>query len=201
MKTERTMSSRKEILDRVRENKPSIESKIELTQFLVDKKEDVITSFYKNLEKNDGSYLISEDSENLHDLLEEEIENKTFVDLSGVIKSQQSFDINKPHTPKDLAHIQVLIVRGKIGVAENGAIWVEDETIENIRILPFIVERTIFVLDKSQIVPTMHHAYQALGKVKTGFGAFIAGPSKTGDIELNLVVGAHGALSHLVILH
>ena len=33
-----------------------------------------------------------------------------------------------------------------------------------------------------------------------GFGLFISGPSKTADIELALVIGAHGARSTMVFL-
>ena len=61
------------------------------------------------------------------------------------------------------------------------------------RLLPFICQHLILVIDKSDIVPTMHHAYQKIDIAKEGFGIFIAGPSKTADIEQSLVIGAHGA--------
>ena len=46
----------------------------------------------------------------------------------------------------------------------------------------------------------MHHAYKQVDTAKEGFGVFLAGPSKTADIEQSLVIGAHGARSLIVYI-
>jgi L-lactate dehydrogenase complex protein LldG len=46
----------------------------------------------------------------------------------------------------------------------------------------------------------MHQAYEKISNNEYGFGVFIAGPSKTADIEQSLVLGAHGSRSLIVFL-
>jgi L-lactate dehydrogenase complex protein LldG len=50
------------------------------------------------------------------------------------------------------------------------------------------------------VLHTLHEAYGRLRFDGPCFGLFISGPSKTADIELALVIGAHGARSATVFL-
>ena len=70
-----------------------------------------------------------------------------------------------------------------------------------IRVLPFITKHLVLVLNKENIVPFLHQAYQKLSSSETDFGVFVSGPSKTADIEQSLVIGAQGALSLTVFIY
>lgn len=98
-----------------------------------------------------------------------------------------------------LRHVDVAIIKGDLGVAENGAIWVPQEQLPA-RVLPFITQHLILILESNKIVETMHDAYHYIRPETSGFGVFIAGPSKTADIEQSLVKGAQGARSALIVL-
>ncbi len=103
--------------------------------------------------------------------------------------------LDAPHL---LNGTDMAVVRGEIGVAENGCVWIP----QNVKYsaLYFIAEYIVIVLDRNNIVNTMHEAYARIGSDEYGFGVFISGPSKTADIEQALVVGAHGARGLTVIL-
>jgi L-lactate dehydrogenase complex protein LldG len=97
------------------------------------------------------------------------------------------------------AELEVVIVAGQFGVAENGAVWVpEPEGVP--RSALFLAEHVICTLARSEIVHTLHDAYARLGTELGRYGCFMAGPSKTADIEQALVIGAHGARSLTVVL-
>ncbi|MDF7812115.1 LUD domain-containing protein [Hymenobacter sp. YC55] len=98
-----------------------------------------------------------------------------------------------------LADVDLAVLPGEIGVAENGCIWLPEANMLH-RALPTITQHLVLVLDHRRIVATMHQAYAQLPSTG-GYGAFIAGPSKTADIEQSLVIGAHGARSLVVLLY
>jgi L-lactate dehydrogenase complex protein LldG len=99
-----------------------------------------------------------------------------------------------------LSKLGSVILEGQLGVAENGAIWIDDSNFPN-RLVPFIAQELIIILSREKIAGNMSEAYGIVKVAKTGFGMFISGPSKTADIEQSLVYGAHGAIRHKVILY
>src|SRR5688572_13066657 len=84
-----------------------------------------------------------------------------------------------PHSFED---VELAVIQAHLAVAENGAVWVTEDIMGQ-RIIPFICQHLAVLVDASAIVPTMHEAYAKIGTGTYGFGAFIAGPSKTADIE------------------
>jgi L-lactate dehydrogenase complex protein LldG len=118
----------------------------------------------------------------------------SFSDLANIAETNISeFD------PHELENVDLAILKAEIAVAENGALWVpEGNTMQ--RVLPFITQHLALVVSKSALVPTMHQAYEIIGDSEYGYSAFIAGPSKTADIEQSLVLGAHGPRSMIVFL-
>ncbi len=98
-----------------------------------------------------------------------------------------------------LAGIDLAVLRGEFGVAENGSVWLPEANMLH-RALPTATQHLVLVLDRRHLVANMHQAYARLPGVG-GYGVFLAGPSKTADIEQSLVIGAHGARSLTVLLH
>ena len=98
-----------------------------------------------------------------------------------------------------LETVEVATIPGLFGVAENGAVWVTQKE-AGLRALPFICQHLVIVLKQHNMVDNMHQAYERIGAEQYDFGVFIAGPSKTADIEQSLVLGAHGPRSLVVFL-
>ncbi|MDR3697898.1 LUD domain-containing protein [Mucilaginibacter sp.] len=108
--------------------------------------------------------------------------------------------INKYHgLPHDLQDIELAVIGAGLGVAENGAVWIKGDLLSQ-RVIPFICQHLAVILKKDEIVANMHDAYEKIGNEDYGFSTFIAGPSKTADIEQSLVLGAHGARTMTVFL-
>lgn len=102
-------------------------------------------------------------------------------------------------TPHALESVDLAILPGLLGVAENSAIWLNEEMMGQ-RVLPFICQHLALILPARALVATMHQAYSLLEDEVSGYGVFIAGPSKTADIEQSLVLGAHGPRSLSVFI-
>jgi L-lactate dehydrogenase complex protein LldG len=105
-------------------------------------------------------------------------------------------DLDDPHA---MEGIGLAVLRGAFAVAENGAVWVSTAGLKH-RGVFVIAEHLALVVSAADVVHDMHEAYRRVSFPGAGFGTFVAGPSKTADIEQALVIGAHGPRSCVVFL-
>lgn len=135
-----------------------------------------------------------------------EILKVQFKDVQRILSVMDAFSgyaemYTQYDDPHKLDNVDIAIIKAHFGVAENGSVWVTEDILHE-RVLPFICQHLVAVIDKTTIVATMHDAYDKIAGAQYGFGTFIAGPSKTADIEQSLVLGAHGPKTMTVfILH
>lgn len=192
------MSARANILAAIQNNKPALQElpSIELAQVI--QYEDLLAQFKQVLQSIGGTAI---ELSNL-DILKAELADKKAASyfVVNAIQGLGTVDANLEQlTAQDLAGVDFAYLQGTLGVAENGSIWLYESQMGN-RLLPFICQHLMILIHKKDIVATMHHAYAQVQVEKEGFGAFIAGPSKTADIEQSLVIGAHGARSLVVYI-
>jgi L-lactate dehydrogenase complex protein LldG len=194
------MNSREKILGAISINKPAL---IELP--IIDIKSasnlavEWVDQFIKTLESIGGKviHLPSIDSIKL-EIQQAKLRGEYIVNTLPIL-GEVNNEINPTMEANLLESIDRAYIEGSIGVAENGSVWLYEHQIKN-RLLPFICQHLVICLNINKIVPNMHEAYQQVDVAKEGYGVFLAGPSKTADIEQSLVIGAHGARSLLVYL-
>jgi L-lactate dehydrogenase complex protein LldG len=121
------------------------------------------------------------------------------VKIVSVLQELPWYTPTFSHDPHDLKDVDLAIMGGHFAVAENGAVWLTDELMGD-RSLPFIAQHLALVVQAKDVVPTLADAYNRVAGHSFQFGTFIAGPSKTADIEQSLVLGAHGPKSLTVFL-
>lgn len=99
-----------------------------------------------------------------------------------------------------LADLDLVILQGSPAVAESGAVWVVPADARQ-RAAAFLAQHLVLVVPRHTLVHELHQAYEQIDPAAAPYGCFIAGPSKTADIEQALVIGAHGPRSLTVLLH
>lgn len=153
-------------------------------------RENIIECFTDTLKAGGGKVLRDEKNLDIRKLIPEN---------AVVIEENQSrlTDHEMKETARDPRPI-TFICRSGLAVAENGAVWLDDDHLGH-RALPFVSEQVIIFVKEDDIVWDMHRACEKLGW-DSGFGVFVAGPSKTADIEQNLVIGAHGPAELIVVI-
>ncbi|WP_442591348.1 LutC/YkgG family protein [Pedobacter sp. AW31-3R] len=193
--------SREQILATLRGNQPAVVQLPVIPEFKPDPKLDLVEKF-KLMAEGIGStvYVIERLTDVIPLILARFSGQGRIVTTVEELVTREipAFELNTdPHTYAD---VDVAIFKPLLAVAENSALWLTEDLL-GIRVLPFITQHIVMVVDMATLVPDMHRAYQQIGSAEYGFGTFIAGPSKTADIEQSLVLGAHGPRSMTIYLY
>lgn len=186
------------ILNQIKWNKPNWEVKLPDIPGFLEEKMDLVVQFEKHLVASNTTVIKLSEKENLVSVIQEQYPTVQHT-VSLVPEVPGTIDIKEIRQPNQLEHLNLAIIKGEIGVADNGALWISNRSTE-IRVIPFITRYLVIVIDKSDLVQKMHQAYRKIDTSNLDYGIFISGPSKTADIEQALVVGAHGPLGLTVIL-
>jgi len=194
------LSAREEILKSIAQNRPSYKevSEINITGDADDSR-DLIKLFINALENNSGKVIQVEAIESIKSELCKDLQGANYVVNTINEIGSTNPEITSFTSAGKMNHVYKAYIKGKFGISENGSIWIDENLMVN-RLLPFISEHLVILIYDNEIVLNMHEAYKKIDIAKTGFGVFVAGPSKTADIEQSLVVGAHGPRSLIVYL-
>lgn len=193
------MSSKANILEKIKQNQPLSVSALPDLSFLGLENYENLDKYKTMLQSIGGDYVEVADYNAIIDFIKKNYNTEkriitTLPELSQIAATDWTND--DPHSLKD---VELTIVKAHFGVAENGSLWVTDDLLGQ-RIAVFIPQYLAIVVKKDDMVTTMHQAYERIGNQEYNFGTFIAGPSKTADIEQSLVLGAHGARGLIVFL-
>ena len=190
--------SREKILAAIRQNQPDLKPLPSLNG-LNQSTHEPIEQFKTVLQSIGGEVVEVADFQEIKQYIQNNYEaNSRFITTLSPLSDIAETDWQNSD-PHDLENVELAIIEAHFGVAENSALWIT-EGLMGQRVAPFICQNLAVVINEKDIVPTMHEAYARIGSADYGFGAFIAGPSKTADIEQSLVLGAHGSKTMVVFL-
>lgn len=191
------MTSKEKIINSIKENNVVKDVKLPSYENFGVRFEDKYATFSTMIESVGGKALLIS-KEDLDKTIKELYPDEKVIASNVDFCSLGNFDSNLQEDTHSLKDIDLAIVKGNFAVAENGAIWMKNEENRH-RVLYFIAQNIVIVINEDEILNNMHEAYEKLSFEKAGFGVFISGPSKTADIEQSLVIGAHGPKSGYVI--
>ena len=192
------MSSREEILEAVLKHQPEAALLPDLSVFKP-VEQNLVSKYTEVFQNVGGTAYLVEGLEEILALLRDKIDfkNRVITNLDE-FKEVAEF-VQADGNPHSFQDVELAIIKAHFAVAENGGVWITEELMSH-RAIPYICQHLAVLVNEDDVVTTLHEAYEKIGQTDYGFGGFIAGPSKTADIEQALVLGAHGPLSMSVFI-
>ncbi|CBG40060.1 LutC/YkgG family protein [Helicobacter mustelae] len=175
--------------------------------------ESLLEEFIQFQSKNKAE-LIHSNPENLKQDLKEVIKNAGIkkllcaTDLSLYITQIEGvqtlpYDKSIEENREELFGIEASIIEARVGIANLGIVGIVSSTASP-RLTSLIAPHCIMLLDSKKILANLYEGLEYLKKMQDVLPTnilFIAGPSRTADIELQTVFGVHGPQKTTVILY
>ena len=192
------MSNRDEILASIRANRPQVERPLPpVPLFDVNPPHSLLATFKEKLERMGGVLLDVPASDDLLAPVRTKIANAKIV-CSTVSEIAGNRDISAIGEPQELADVDFAIVRASFAVAETGSVLLSDADLQ-VNAVAYLAQHLIVLLDPTDIVINLHHAYARPEFRRGQYACFHSGPSATADIEGVLIHGAQGVRSLFVL--
>ena len=125
--------------------------------------------------------------------------NGAEVIASAVPEIAGNRDLATVARPRDLADVDVAIVRAVFGVAETGSVLFTQNELQ-VNAVAYLAQHLVVLLDPADILVNIQAAYRRPDFGRAAYAVLHTGPSATADIEGVLIHGAQGVRSLTVIL-
>jgi len=191
------MSSRADILARVRKNQPPRQPLPAVPTF--DAANGSLVETFKAALVRMGGKLANPPADGNVDALIRQLFPDAKVVCSATPEVAGNLILGRGRRPHDLDDVDVGVVRAVFGVAETGSLWLTDAEFK-VNTLGFLAQHLVVLCDPAKLLGNMHHAYRERGEFDARYGVFMTGPSATADIEGVLIHGAQGIRTLTVIL-
>jgi L-lactate dehydrogenase complex protein LldG len=189
------VSARDTILAALRTNRPAGDHPLpELPAFPLDDGGDRIELFLRNLDAMGGKHHDGD----MTSALCADFPNAKVV-ASVVPEMVGTRDLASVAHPRDLADVDVAVVRAAFAIAETGSVLLVDDALR-INAVAYLAQHLIVLVDPRDVLLTTQEAYRRPEFGKHRYCTFHTGPSATADIEGVLIHGAQGVRSLTVVM-
>jgi L-lactate dehydrogenase complex protein LldG len=192
------MSSRDEILAAVHANLPKLDRPLpQVPMFDAAAPASLLALFRESLQDMGGDFLdVSPGEDPLQPIRERLAAAKVVCSAAPEVLGNRP--ISNVRQPRDLADVDIGVVRAAFAVAETGSVCLTQDTLV-VNSLGYLPQHLIVLLDPADIVVNLHYAYRRPEFLQGHYVVFHTGPSATADIEGVLIHGAQGVRTLTVL--